>query len=98
MNRNHRNSARERERLCVTNADEKRSDQSGRIRYGDCIDVIERRLSVIQRAVDNGDDARQMRARSNLGNDTAENAMDVLRQDDKRSTLDVIARSLENGS
>ena len=96
MHADHRNSARERERLGVAHADEQRADEAGRVRHGDRIDGVA--AGVGDRALDDGHDRREVRARRDLGHDAAKDPMHVLRQDDERLERDVVTRSVSTAA
>ena len=78
----HRNPARERERLGEAHADEQRADESRRVRHRNGVDRVA--AGVGNRAFDDRHDRREMRARRDLGHDAAENPMHVLRENDER--------------
>src|ERR1700694_3322297 len=96
MDAEQRDVARERERLAVAYADEQRANESGGVRDGDRIQIIERRPGFFDRALDDRYDARQVRTRGNLRDDSSEHAMNVLRENHQRFLGDVVALSLED--
>src|SRR6266516_459015 len=97
MDSEQRNPARKRQRLAITDTNEQRANQSRSVRNGYGIEIIELRPSFFDGALDHRHDAGEMRARCNLRNDSAEDAMYVLRQDDQRFLGDVVAFPLEDG-
>src|SRR5436190_3092558 len=97
MDSEQRNPARERQRLTITHANEQCANQSRSIRNSNGIEIIELRSRFFDGALDHRHDAGEMRARCNLRNDSAEDAMHVLRQDDQRFLDDVVAFPLEDG-
>ena len=96
MDAEQRDVAREGERLAVADADEQRAHESGRVGDGDGVQVIQRGSGFLDRALDDGHDAGEMRARSDLGDDSPEYAMNVLRQNHQRFLRYLVSRSLEN--
>ena len=84
---NHWNPAREGERLRIADTHEQRTDQPRRSRHSDCIDIIERRARILQRALYDRHDAREMRARRDFRNYAAKNLVHVLRKNHKRLEL-----------
>ena len=93
MHADHRNAARERERLGEAHADEQRADEPRRVRHRDGVESLEPIVRVGERALDDRHDRREMRARRDLGDDAAEDAMHVLREDDERVERHVVARA-----
>ena len=90
------NVARECQRLAVADSDEERAHQSGSVGDGDGVQIIQTRPSFFDRALDDGHDAGQMRARGYFGYDTAEYPVHVLRQDHERFLLHFVALALED--
>ena len=89
MHADERSIACERERLRVHDADQQRSRQARARgdRYG--IDGRVTESGFDERAVDDGRERREMRATRELRYDTAEDLVDVLREDDETRELAV---------
>ncbi len=66
-------------------ANEKRADETGRVRDGNCVDVINVKFSLVYGLVNNGQNGLDMAARGDFGDNASVGGMDVdLRNDDIR--------------
>src|SRR3712207_9299416 len=62
------------------------------------LDAAEVEAGLAQGLTNDGHEARQVRARGDLGDDAPEDAVDVLREDDERPELGPVAGSVDHGS
>ena len=81
------------QRFREADADEQRSDEARTISDGDRLDVLTTDLRVAEGALDDWYERRDMRARCDLGHDTTEDPVYVLRENDEGSNRRVVAMS-----
>jgi hypothetical protein len=70
--------------------------EAGTVGHSDSIEIIEAGARFLDSALHNGDDAREVRARGDLGHHSAKNLVDVLRENDERLLRDVVTLTFEN--
>src|SRR5436190_4514101 len=98
MDTEQRDVAREGERLSVADADEQGAYKSGGVGDRNRIEIIEAKSGFAQGAIDDRNDAGEMRPRGNLRDDAAEHAMDVLRENHQRFLTHIVAVAFQHGS
>ena len=83
MNADHRDAARERQRLGVAHAHEKGPDQPRRGCHRNRIDVIELGVRIRQRPLDHGNNAGEMGARRYFRNNSPKHPVYILGKNDE---------------
>ena len=88
VDRNEREPARPGERLRRLHADEQRADQPRPARDRDAVDVVERRVGLVERLANDGRRELEVPARRDLGHDAAVARVQLgLRRHDVRANL-----------
>src|SRR5689334_9481389 len=96
MHANERNSTREREGFCVADSHEESTDQTGSCSHCDCVEIIELYRRIVQCALHHRHDAGQVRARRDLGYNSTEDFMNILRENHQRLELYIVAGSAKD--
>src|SRR5437868_7333338 len=88
--------ARKGERFPVTDSHQQCANETRRIGNGDRVEIAEGSSRFLQRAVDDRNDAGEVRAGRDLGYHASEHAMDVLRENHEGFLRDLVASTFEN--
>src|SRR5690349_10783862 len=96
MDADQRNSTRKCQRLSVAHPDQQRTDQAWSVRDRYRVEIIEFHSRLIERAIDHGNDAGQMRARRDLRDHAAEYSMNILGKNHQRFLHYVIATAFQH--